>query len=197
MSRSPGGEKARFGAERHVWAAQTWRSRASRLREAAGEVPRPLPAPLRVPESRSDESAGQGKHRRPNTRPGSPPGAPLHPLPPAAGACSGSSALAPPDSHPKCDGKFFVFFFFLVGGGEREGAPGCWGALKELGELGTGVETLVVPWSLVRRPDLELAITCLFCLGWHTCEVVWFYCARFILAFRHSLVFGSASSLHQ
>ena len=65
--------------------------------------------------------------------------------------------------------------FLLVGGGEREGAPGCWGALKELGELGTGVETLVVPWSLVRRPDLELAITYLFCLDWHTCEVVWLF----------------------
>lgn len=58
-------------------------------------------------------------------------------------------------------------FFFCSG--EREGAPGCWGVLKELGELWTGVETLVVPWSLVRRPDLELAITYLFCVDWHTC----------------------------
>ena len=102
----------------------------------------------------------------PNTLPESPPGAPLHPLPPTAGARSESSALAPPDSRLKCYGK--VFFCR----GEREGAPGCWGALKELGELGTGVETLVVPWSLVRRPNLELAITYLFCLEWHTCSVV-------------------------
>lgn len=88
-----------------------------------GRAPRPLPAPLRVPESRRDESAGQGKHRRPNTRPGSPPGAPLHPLPPAAGACSGSCALAPPDSHPKCDGKFLVFFFFWLGVGRGRAPP--------------------------------------------------------------------------
>ena len=77
MRPDPGGEKSRFGAERHVWAAQTWRSRASQLREAAGEVPRPLPAPLQVParpapESRSDESAGQGKCRRPKHPPGVP-----------------------------------------------------------------------------------------------------------------------------
>ena len=77
MRPDPGGEKSRFGAERHVWAAQTWRSRASQLREAAGEVPRPLPAPLQVParpapESRSDESAGQGKCRRPKQPPGGP-----------------------------------------------------------------------------------------------------------------------------
>lgn len=99
----------------------------------------------------------------PNTFPQSPPWAPLHPLPPTAGARCESCALAPPDSCPKCDGKFFFC------SGEREGAPGCWGVLKELGELWTGVETLVVPWSLVRRPDLELAITYLFCVDWHTC----------------------------
>lgn len=168
MSRHPGGEKARFGAERHVWAAQTCRSRASQLREAAGEVPRPLPAPLQVParparDSRSDESAGQGKRRRPKHLPG---------VPSRGSAPSSTShrrgslrALRAGSSRLLSEVRWEVFFC----SGEREGAPGCWGALKELGELWTGVETLVVPWSLVRRPDLELAITYLFCVDWHTC----------------------------
>ena len=51
----------------------------------------------------------------PNTLPESPPGAPLHPLPPTTGARSESSALAPPDSRPKCYGKFCV----CVLGGDR------------------------------------------------------------------------------
>lgn len=39
---------------------------------------------------------------------------------------------------------------------------------SELGELGNGLETLAMSWFLLRQPNLNLVITYLFCLDWHT-----------------------------
>lgn len=76
----------------------------------------------------------------PNTLPESPPGAPLHPLPPTTGARSESSALAPPDSRPKCYGKFCVCVCWGAGEGGRPrllgSLEGAWGIGDRSGDPG-------------------------------------------------------------
>lgn len=104
--------------------------------------------------TRSDESAGQGKHRPPSAAP-----SPTwrHRELAASSPVRGLHCWRRAQQEVLEDWR-----------GRATTAAGDTWERSELGELGKGLETLAMSWFLLRQPNLSLAITYLFCLGWHT-----------------------------